>query len=374
VTVRKTEYPNYLIAKPSFVKLFQRYFKYSFNYFFNVIDYYIVNYKQRRKNIPLTKSLMIDFKSNFIRRNLALITFWFAEQGYTVYYHNSFKSVGSMSLYDRLVFRLPQFRLTMKIKTGADIILTNRIKRKYLSKTVQVDNYYWEDEEIDTWHVPEGMHPLMYYNNLIPDLNIIQDNPERNIGVFFSGNLDTKSYNRPVIQEKFGLLSRSRVIEILKKNFNNKELIIPDSISELYKSDFSKRIILNDRRKNKIEQKDFLQLLSLCKFFLFTPGVSFPLCHNNFEAMAAGCIPILQYPNYHFPNLQDGVNCLVFKNDIELISKIKIALNMGDLEVQSLSNEVVKYYKRYLTPEAIVSNIEIKVISGEINKLIILQG
>lgn len=75
-----------------------------------------------------------------------------------------------------------------------------------------------------------------------------------------------------------------------------------------------------------------------------------PLCHNLIEALAAGAIPILQYPQYLGPALEDGVNCLTFNDEEELCSVINRALNMGEEELAVLRTNAVNYYSRYLQP------------------------
>ena len=136
---------------------------------------------------------------------------------------------------------------------------------------------------------------------LVYKIKDIQKNRNRNIGIFFLGNLDNKFYDWPLINDKFHLLSRKKIIDILFNYFSEDKLIILQSKEDLNLPNLRNKIVLNDRRKVIIEQENFLKVLSNCNFFLFTPGVSFPLCHNNFEAMASGCPPILQYPQYHFP-------------------------------------------------------------------------
>ena len=123
-----------------------------------------------------------------------------------------------------------------------------------------------------------------------------------------------------------------------------------------------------------IEQEKYMDFLTNCSFYLFTPGVGFPLCHNNYEAMAAGCIPITQYAHYHFPNLEHGKNCLVFKDEKDLVKQVNRALEMDEEEISRMRNNVIKYYEQYLSEEAIIKNIEQKVLREHIRKLIILEG
>ena len=114
-----------------------------------------------------------------------------------------------------LCSRLPDLNSPGNSIKVPHIILTNKIKSKYLPQEVLVDNNYWQEELSNTWHVPEGMHPNMYYNDFISEIENLQNNKNRNIGIFFSGNLDDKYYDWPIIKEKFHLLSRNKIIDII---------------------------------------------------------------------------------------------------------------------------------------------------------------
>ncbi|RLD74139.1 MAG: hypothetical protein DRI87_01990 [Bacteroidetes bacterium] len=355
------------------VKL-RRYLKWTKNYFYNNILYTYYRFKHGHKKKSKGKILWIDFRTNFIRRNIALIVFWFAKAGYTVYYRKTFRSLGSFEFYDRLSFTLPQFKLKRKKPEKVDLILTNRKKAAYAKNEVFVDNNYWQPEKPDTWHVPEGMHPHIYYFNKIPDnLNVTRQNGHRRVKIFFTGNLDENLYDWPDIKDKFNLLSRIKIINLLKSKLNPENLFLPSSRKDL-ELDFQNKIVLNDGRKVMLDQDNYLNFLTNCSFYLFTPGVGFPLCHNNFESMAAGCIPITQYAHYHFPNLEHGKTCLVFKDEADLIKQVNYALQMDEGEIKKMRENVIRYYDQYLSEEAIVKNIEQKVLLENISKLIILEG
>ena len=150
--------------------------------------------------------------------------------------------------------------------------------------------------------------------------------------------------------------------------------MIPSKRSELDKPNLQRQIVLNDRHKVSIPQEEYIEFLSDCNFFLYTPGVAMPLCRNNFESMAAGCIPILQYAHYHYPNLEDGKNCIVFNSDEDLIKKLDFALNLSEEKIEIMRNEVIKYYDNYIDEKAIIKNIEDKMKEGILNELLIVQG
>ncbi len=357
----------------SFPKKVNRYLKWSKGYLVNYFNY--LKYKIKQKNAINTDKdvVWIDFRTNFIRRNMANVVFWFTKAGYKVYLRNTFRFIGSMASYEKMALQLPNVYLARKKPPKVKLALTNRVKKSVSNYEVIVSNKYWLAEEKDTWHVPEGMHPYMYYNNLIPDLSVIREKSDRRIGIFFSGTLDKDAYNLPVIKEKFQMLSRHEVLDTVLSEMKPDKVCIPGNREELYHHSLAGKIVLNDRNKVSIDQSNYISFLSECNFYLYTPGVTFPLCHNNFESMSVGCIPILQYPNFHFPNLTDGENGLVFNSKEELITKINEALSMDKEDIIKMRKNVLAYYDAYLSEEAIIKNIEHKVLNERINRLVILE-
>jgi hypothetical protein len=75
-----------------------------------------------------------------------------------------------------------------------------------------------------------------------------------------------------------------------------------------------------------------------------------PLCPNLIESLAAGSIPILQYPQYLPPSLTGGVACLVYNSESSLVAVLKKALNMPEEEVQIMRRAAQDYYRKHLQP------------------------
>jgi hypothetical protein len=80
-----------------------------------------------------------------------------------------------------------------------------------------------------------------------------------------------------------------------------------------------------------------------------------PYAHNIIEAMSVGCIPIIQkeYAQMFFPALQNQMNAIIFRDLSELVSQIKIALNLPESQIGFMRKEVTKYYTNHLTPLAL---------------------
>jgi glycosyltransferase involved in cell wall biosynthesis len=109
--------------------------------------------------------------------------------------------------------------------------------------------------------------------------------------------------------------------------------------------------VLCETQHCNIPRERWLEALSKADFFLACPGVGMPLCHNVIEALATGCIPILQYADYLPPPLQDGVNCLAFKTSAELQEIAARALTMSPGQIHTLRGNVRAYYDGFLAPK-----------------------
>jgi hypothetical protein len=72
--------------------------------------------------------------------------------------------------------------------------------------------------------------------------------------------------------------------------------------------------------------------------------------------MAVGTIPIINYPEWLNPNLEDGVNCIAFNDEDDLEAKIIRALDMGQEEIKEMKSNVIEYYKHHLDPRGFANN------------------
>jgi glycosyltransferase involved in cell wall biosynthesis len=116
-------------------------------------------------------------------------------------------------------------------------------------------------------------------------------------------------------------------------------------------------IVLLGRQCEYIPPARLLQVLSRFDLFLAPSGVVMPLCHNVVEAMAAGCIPVLQYPHLMEPPLEHGINCLAYDNAEQLHTVLERFPDISATEVVAMRRHVLAYYKEHLAPEAVVEKL-----------------
>ncbi len=257
-----------------------------------------------------------------------------------------------MRSFSQKVFSLPGFKLTGKRPPGLGFTFTDIPEEK--GDKIYLNPDYFGNDGLN--HIPLGMQPVMYFKDYYKKAVDFTGRKNRRIGIFFSGNMTEILYERPVINAKFNKLGRLEVYKSIVQNFPE-SLVVPETEKDLYRADLQHRVVFNNRLQVMIPQNEFLRFLSECSFFLFTPGVTHPICHNNFEAMAVGTIPILQYPEYFYPALEHKKNCLIFNDEKDLVKIIKSALALPEKDVEEMRQNVLEYYNKYLSVESIVKNI-----------------
>ncbi len=219
---------------------------------------------------------------------------------------------------------------------------------------------------------PYPMHPQN--NKPFADLEKPADGikTERTVKIFFSGNVDENLYNKELLKKEFNILSRYEVIQFIKTEFTatSQMQLIEDKfvLDNLMNSDsYTNEIIIS---KAKTAEQDWFKMLSKASFFICTPGVNAPWCHNSVEAMSVGTIPILQYADLFYPALEDKKNCLVYNDYDELQNVLKRALDMCATEIEIMRNNVFNYFNKYLSVESIAKKIK-RFINSDQSKIIV---
>ena len=119
-------------------------------------------------------------------------------------------------------------------------------------------------------------------------------------------------------------------------------------------------MLVDTSKEFSIELEELKIILTKFDFFLALPGIIIPQCHNLIEAMSAGCIPVLHscYAKLLVPNLEHGVNALIYNDLDELNVLILSGFLLSEKEVLKLRLNCINYYKINLTPMQVVSKIE----------------
>ncbi len=210
--------------------------------------------------------------------------------------------------------------------------------------------------------MPYPMHPLIYASGRDRDLRSLQrgDRPMR---IFFAGNVDrdvyTSSRSMRAIRRRFGMLDRVRVIDSLVDGLGDgvRRIKRAEELQRIVAAGPSRTCILATDRSVRIGIDDWLATLAKCEVFLAPPGVFTPLCHNAIEAMAVGCVPLTNYPEWFTPRLEHMRNCVHFTDEADLIGKAKMALDMEPAALAEIRENVIEYYDRFLDPDRFLERL-----------------
>lgn len=231
-----------------------------------------------------------------------------------------------------------------------DVRSPQKEKRKYW-KFISHEYFQWFVEKTSSQTpLPFVMHSTMYTFNCSVNFD-----KKRQTRVFFSGNSDRKTYSNPIVNEVFGIMNRVQIIDALKENAGRfgRDISFDGNANALIQiMDWEWNPEESRNLQLRVDNEQWLNKLGDADFFLCGPGIM-PFCHNTIEAMAMGCIPILQYHQLFVPKLEDGVNCITFKNADDLVNKIEGILKKTENEIREMRENVRNYYDEYLCPESI---------------------
>ncbi len=201
--------------------------------------------------------------------------------------------------------------------------------------------------------VPFPMHPQLYVQYREHEHLERYRSTTRRVRILFSGNWNQDTYDNPVLTDLFGLQSRYQIMDYLRRNhlyepiFNGSDGLMNGS------GEYQNRFCAIPPGV-RIDQGVWLKFMARADFFLCPPGIILPYSQNAIEAMAVGTIPLINYPNWFFPPLIDGINCIVFSSLNDLRAALERIHAMDDSEIQKMRYQVISYYNEYLDPKKCV--------------------
>ncbi len=260
----------------------------------------------------------------------------------------SFPDYYLLGKYGRLIFKLKHLFFLNKLPVPdpnailvSDLDLQENEKKKW-RRFIFVDYDIWKTRE-EAGSKPyivlnPRMHPLSYIHHTLDKIASLRGSP-RTIRLFFSGNVDKKTYSGNQITDKFSILPRYQIIQALKALSKNPAVLI-------------------ESERRRIPFDKWLPALAKCDFFLCPPASHMPWSHNAVEAMAVGAIPLINYPEWFNPPLQHKINCIAFSGEIDLLDRVKEILAMKPEEIKIMRENAIKYYERFLSPAALLKSID----------------
>ncbi len=219
---------------------------------------------------------------------------------------------------------------------------------RHAERVVFVDYEWRVCRKPDEIAFPVFVHPRIAAG--MKDFQLPETSEPRPARLFFGGNTEPGKYDKDVIRDRYGMLSRREMLAVAASAIPAEQTHKPAEAAGWLASREFHPYVLCETQHCGIPQNRWLDALSRADFFLACPGVGMPLCHNVIEALAAGCVPVLQYGAYLTPPLQDRVNCLAFHDSQSLRDIVKSLLSMTEPDITSLRANVRAHYDEHLAP------------------------
>ncbi|NOQ14492.1 MAG: hypothetical protein GQ583_08475 [Methyloprofundus sp.] len=205
--------------------------------------------------------------------------------------------------------------------------------------------------------MPFPVHPLQEVQGSLAKLPELR-NTQRQFQILFAG--DSNNYKRKWVNYPQEKLSRLEIIDTIKEKLSSKLIVVDDekSYTTTMNTQNLDKFVLIDNEQQRLDSHIWLDTLAKSNFFLCPPGIIMSMCHNLVEAMAVGCIPITNYPEWFHPNLKHGVNCIVFSDENDMLEQINSIFSMSEEEINLMKRNAIEYYESYLKKEAFIKEIE----------------
>ncbi|PKP15817.1 MAG: hypothetical protein CVU07_08895, partial [Bacteroidetes bacterium HGW-Bacteroidetes-23] len=320
--------------------------------------YYIFRYMSWRDNIKNKKQGCINLRlgENHASRNVYFFVKALHAAGYQVYPCTDRSFINRILKDHYATFILTEGLLHFAIKPQKKCITIGIVQKS----DVHVSYDYFSSPPLPEgespkvlYHVPIGMHPLQYHLKV----DQLSFNLRRNKALFFSGNIKPKFYKNFDFPNFFDMPSRLELIEKLKTS--DLPIKLNPKVETLTTNIWDQSVVICDSDCCKVPHEDWRKTLAGMTFFMCFPGQHIPFCHNIYEAMSVGTIPILhqRYADLFSPALQNNINCLTYSSTDDFISVCQKALQTDANTLDRLHRSVLDYYHAHLTPEAVGKRI-----------------
>jgi hypothetical protein len=294
--------------------------------------------------------VLISFSSEFwhddMGRYAYLLVKHFRIAGYQIFFTPEFSFFSRLNKYKKLL-QDEAFRFLEDSHLPADTLKIRDGRSERMIRVQKAKNAN-QLKESAVMAFPYMMHPYHYASSAYPGLPALRKNLRKG-SLLFAGNAERKNYSGGRVAGHFGKVPRYELLAFLEAELKTEQIHYP---RETQTSPEHKLLTVIRSSDFKIIAAEWLPTLSRYDFFLACPGSDMPMCHNVVEAMAVGCIPVLEYPEYFHPALEDGKNCIIFRGKTDLLRQLRRIEQRDAAEIAQLRKGVLSYYDRFLAPES----------------------
>ena len=322
----------------------------------------------KRPSSKNKKNVFIDISRIVPNRRLYHLCRLLGENGLNNFVKLPFSQFKLMDIYGLAATRISNVFSAGKIKkTSADLLVTDSSNRQFPGKKIILDYSvfdYNSNFDLGLFY-PIHFHPD-YMNRETESVvrHASRSTGDRKIGVLFAGNVDRDSYNNEQTVSTFGIHTRWDIFNDLVTRLPADDKFVPESYGEFISMRDSgmlrTKVTLIDINRFKIPREIWFDILGDTVFFLHLPGYIQPWCHNQIESMAAGAIPILEYPEIFHPILKKGESALTFSDKDDLLDLLKQILHgkLHDNSVAMMHKNVLAYYDTNLSFDSFSSKLD----------------
>lgn len=205
-----------------------------------------------------------------------------------------------------------------------------------------------------TVHLPYPMSPMVLEQGGLERIGTLRGGP-RPVRILFAGHFERSHYDRPDFHERrFGKRNRWALLEHLRAGGRTVEPASRAELEGMLAGEGGRKgVVVVDAARVPIAPREWLDLVAKADFFFCPPGRIMPPCHNLVEALAVGTIPITNSPEWFWPVLGGGGECLAFDSTADLEGAVDRALAMPAVEVDAMRAAAIAYHDRHLDPRRI---------------------
>jgi hypothetical protein len=301
-----------------------------------------------------TPSVLLDLQKDVRQRTRENLAIPFGLAGYRVFVraHLDRETVA----FAHHVPWHPTMRLlwTTPLSARPDLCLvdetTGPVGRDDGSKWVEVRYDYRPGMQPEPGHhvLPILMHPQIYLQYRGHDRLADLRRATRTFRLVFAGHSNMR-YEKPIFSDLYGMLSRYAIVEHFRK-LPDVTAVSSEEELRLQEEHGNATALLVNSDQIRINQERWLDFVASSDFFLCPPGTLYPPSHNAVEAMAVGTIPLINYPDWFFPPLRHGINCVRFDTLGSLDEAVQEILDMGQDRLAELKQGAIEYYEEHLSP------------------------
>lgn len=312
------------------------------------------------------REVLIDVTRHTLDRDVGRIAYFvvslFRWSGFRVCLRDRFRFLGTMErkLYKRLLLGHP-----FEVVPGPEAMntgywwVTDRAPREVPTgcERLLVLDYAHRVPGIGETILPYFFNPTVYEHlgGTDPARYRSETRPYR---VFFAGTFNRK-YERDTMPSRYGILSRGQVLESVRGRFPESALAVVRGYAELEAlgTRAHGRIVLLSPEAPLLTVEQWLTVLGRSEVLLAAPGVSMPLSHNLWEAMALGTVPLLEYPRQLVPPLANGVEAFVFEGSVGLQASLERILALEPSAFAPMRERCLDYHRRHGTVASFLERI-----------------